>query len=153
MDRDAVDALLDTIDGALRDYGTSNDAMRWQPADDRAQGPVHRNSGVRLLEVPFVGCDLPDLRFPVPQWDPEMFRPMVRQLAAAFATTSADVLNAVKNLAAAFAESGSNIAALQESADPPMDSRERALQLRRARNTGPVQRHRPPRRVDPTKTR
>ncbi|HEY9475388.1 MAG TPA: hypothetical protein VIS06_16265, partial [Mycobacteriales bacterium] len=37
MDRDAVDALLDTIDGALRDYGTSSDAMRWTPDADRVQ--------------------------------------------------------------------------------------------------------------------
>ena len=31
--------IIDTIDGALRDYETSNDAMRWQPPEDRTAEP------------------------------------------------------------------------------------------------------------------
>ncbi len=32
-------SILDTIDGALRDYETSGDAMRWAPEEKRAASP------------------------------------------------------------------------------------------------------------------
>lgn len=35
--------ILDSIDGALRDYGTSCDAMRWMPENKRLAAP-HRES-------------------------------------------------------------------------------------------------------------
>lgn len=35
MDREAVDALIATIDGALGDRKTSRDAMRWVPDEGR----------------------------------------------------------------------------------------------------------------------
>jgi len=33
---DSTSGVLDSIDGALRDYETSNDAMRWAPPENRA---------------------------------------------------------------------------------------------------------------------
>lgn len=33
----STDAILASIDGALRDYGTSPDAMRWNPALSEAR--------------------------------------------------------------------------------------------------------------------
>jgi hypothetical protein len=32
--------ILDVIDGALADYATSDDAMRWMPPDSRAPEPI-----------------------------------------------------------------------------------------------------------------
>lgn len=33
---DSTSGVLDSIDGAIRDYETSKDAMRWAPPEDRA---------------------------------------------------------------------------------------------------------------------
>lgn len=37
MSSDGVNRVLDSIDGALEDYSTSSDAMRWVPPDDRVE--------------------------------------------------------------------------------------------------------------------
>jgi hypothetical protein len=70
----------------------------------------------------------------------------VRQLTAAFAAAARAVAEAVRPLAEAAVRAG----LIQQ---PPVDPMRRALELRRTRNTGPTIHRRPPRRIDPTRSR
>lgn len=106
MSRDTDDVLA-LIDGALEDWSTSGDAMRWTP------------------EAPVV----PRLRFEPPVLT-EADLARVRAGFRAFADSLSALAPTIRRLTEKFREGGLI-------PDEPDDPRERALAARRNRNTGP----------------
>ena len=74
-------SILDTIDGALADYETSADAMRWTPEKRTRQGPLGGGQisldGSNWLPVSFDSTPL----LPVITIDTSQFEAAVRQAA------------------------------------------------------------------------
>jgi hypothetical protein len=121
--------ILDLIDGAIHDVETSADAMRWSP------DPPPRPS-----TVPTAPPGLTD-------WQLTVLQEAFANLAAHMTELARAVF---RDLGRAFAE----IADLMDSDHlEPEDPRERALWLRRNRNTGPKTPPRAPRAINPTRSR
>jgi hypothetical protein len=108
---DHTQHVLDTIDGALADWSTSGDAMRWTPDEPREAKPAR-----------------PVL---VPAPDPEAVRRLWEQLRDAIRPFVAWAEQAAHELE-------EKLRAVGHLPEPlPTDPRERALWLAQHRNTGP----------------
>ena len=206
--------IVEQIDHAIRDWGTSSDAMRWAPeldadidgaaADYVPLGPVlidparvwqgrtgSARQGGRGFAADRVIVD--EACLPVRRWvdpatgrlyiapagtpDPqpgalpqasgwvgaEAFFDACRSLCLEFGMAITEAAAMVLRTLVAYAEYveaplrhlgvALERTAAPTDADVPADPRERALWLRRHRNTGPVARMRVPRRIDPGRSR
>lgn len=130
---DRTDHVLDTIDAALRDFGTSPDAMRWTPdgsSSDNSTGPhlhVEPRRG-RVFDYTVDTAIQPGHGAII---NAETWQSMRAGLEAATAQISAawDALRSAVVVADRIAPEQQQVS--------EQDIRERALALRRNRHTGP----------------
>jgi hypothetical protein len=149
MTRDA-DHVLDAIDGALADWNTSVDAMRWTPDRDPLLVPF--TPGLSLVARPVTDEEWARLAAAMA---PAIRRSMEQAQRVMNEQIVPAIQRAAKNLAR-YAQHLEETGVLDQlraahgiETPPPVDPRERALHAVHHRNTGPALQHRPPRRIDP----
>lgn len=123
---DRTSEVIEAIDGALSDWSTSGDAMRWVPPEGRTEPPVEPAQVLWLMD----------------DW--------VAAIAAATSQYLEEVVVAFDALGAALRDAGVLVDELSVELEDP---KSRALRLRQARNTGPAQRMRAPRHLPPGRLR
>ena len=152
--------VLDAIDGALGDWETSPDAMRWTPPEDSP--PVTLRSVMDLIVSSRTSTTFPR-QSPIDSITPALIERARARMREQFATTqvamqrAADAADAASRRIAEIAATFDNVTPpqfaglrgftpeitwLDEAASPAVEEpeetpRERALRLRRERNTGP----------------
>jgi hypothetical protein len=139
----AAETILDLIDGTLAD-DMSPDAMRWTPEPPSAAVAPRRTQGTPVVPLLRIWSSDEDARQAVAQTLAELRR----AIAAWFEAVAPAVREMCQALAAAYA-----VHAPDEADQEPTDPMQRALWLRRNRNTGPALRQRAPRRIDPRRGR
>lgn len=131
MDREAVDAFLASAEGVLRDDPISPDAMHWVPPQERFDYdlPLTPLANAVPIAARFV------LRFET-SGIAEAYERMIEATHRAAEEMHALAAQAITDYRA--------VAVIDEA-----NTWERAMRLRRNRNTGPAQHGRAPRSIDP----
>lgn len=106
----STEHVLEAIDGALADWALSKDAMRWSPEPEDAPPLAWQMTGEQRAEI----------------------QDAMRRVGVTIQSFADRYVAAFNHLAPKLRELGALLG------EPPRDPRERALWLRRHRNTGPA---------------
>lgn len=115
--------ILDAIDGALNDWEVSDDAMRWRPEKDRDQPPPRQEDRLGPVRRAYYRSDLTAL---------------ATHLAPAMQQLNQQLNQQFDYLTDVFRRNGIAVWHRPRTRPPEEDPWERALRLRRTRNTGPT---------------
>lgn len=140
--------ILDQIDHAVHDWATSSDAMRWLPEPSKPNLPQAWLSPLPPDGLPAVQA---------PQITPEQVDAIRAALGQAMGAMAAQITEMARQMQPVLQRFGGQVRELHRqlqdagvvAEDVPADPMQRALWLRRNRNTGPKQPQRAPKVIGP----